>query len=102
MAFIRRRGPDLNGISLPKRADVVNPQADGRLHVESIRPGGQSGQFLAVRIRDADEFRVPDLGNVVRGGRMRRRRNERGQQACQHGQHGRRADLDAWLDALPA
>lgn len=26
----------------------------------------------------------------VRGGRMRRRRNERGQQACQHGQHGRR------------
>ena len=140
MAAGRRRGLDQDGIALPESADVVDAQADGRRHLQAIRRGGLARQFPAVRVRDADPVRVPDLGDVVRGGRMRRRRNERGQQACQHGRrllgvpeaealtgvpakiiraqvrNGllkarmagsttmriRRADLDAWLDALPA
>ena len=90
MAAGRRRGLDQDGIALPESADVVDAQADGRRHLQAVRRGGLARQFPAVRVRDADPARVPDLGDVIRGGRMRRRRNERGQQACQHGQHGRR------------
>ena len=85
MAAGRRRGLDQDGIALPESADVVDAQADGRRHLQAVRRGGLTRQFPAVRVRDADPVRVPDLGDVVRRGRMRRRRNERGQQACQHG-----------------